>query len=78
MICLTSKIEGASPIISYFLATFFLRALFSFFNSLFEESNVFRSKALRTVVNNLFKSGGFEIKSYAPFFIASTAKSTSP
>ena len=52
--------------------------MFSFFNSLLEDINDLRSKALRTVVNNLLRSGGFGIKSYAPFLIASTAKSTSP
>ena len=59
------------PIISYFLATFFLNILFSAINSFF-------SRAFLTELISLFRSGGLDIKSYAPSFIDSTAVSMLP
>ena len=55
----------------YFFATFFLRILFSITSSFF-------SRAFLTDVINLFRSGGFGMKSYAPSFIDSTAVSIFP
>ena len=55
------------------------RVLLTFlFKTLVSVTKVPLSKALRTVINNLFKSGGLEIKSNAPFLLASIAVSTVP
>ncbi|MNR06561.1 hypothetical protein D3C85_1226350 [compost metagenome] len=59
------------PKISRVLLTFLFKTLVSV-------TNEPRSKPLRTVINKRFKSGGLEMKSKAPFLLASTAVSTVP
>ena len=71
MVSLIRPMAGDSPSISLVLLT--LR-----FKTLVSVTKFPRSRAFLTVISKRFKSGGFEIKSKAPFLLASTAVSTVP
>ncbi|MND98158.1 hypothetical protein D3C80_904980 [compost metagenome] len=71
MVSLIFWIAGEWPRISLVFETFF-------FNTLVSVAKAPLSSAFRTVIKRRFRSGGFEMKSNAPFLLASTAVSTVP